>query len=114
MATASSTQEQALKARPQNGTPGEQGRLTPAGASTLHSVKEEGGSSCRPVLTVGGSFRRGGLGGGLLGISAVWAFASKGLVREGRAGWAMPRPWSLSASGLSREKAGAAQAAVPS
>lgn len=88
------------------------------GASTPRNVKEEGGSSSRPVLAVGGNFRPGGLGRapgwgrGLLGISAFWAFARKDLVREGPAGWAMPRSCSLNTSGLSRGKAGAGQAAV--
>lgn len=91
------------EARPKNGTPGDQGGLTLASVSTPRSVKEEGGSSSRPVLAVGGSFRPGGLsrapgwGRVLLGISA---------------GWAMPRQCSLSASGLSREKAGVGQAVV--
>lgn len=108
----------APKSRRENGTPGDQGGLTLVGASTPRNVKEEGGSSSRPVLAVGGNFRPAGLGKApgwgreLLGISAFWAFARKGLVGEGLAGWAMPRSCSLSTSGLSRGKAGAGQAAV--
>lgn len=82
-------------------------------ASAPRSMKEEGGNSSRPVLAVGGGFRPGALGRGLLGSSAVWAFARKGVVSARPIGWTSPRPCSHSASGLSRGKTGAGQARYP-
>ena len=79
-------------------------------------MKEDGGSSSGPVFTVGDGFRPGppgrvpGWGRELLKTSTLWAFSSKGLVREGAVGWAVPRPCFLEASVLSRGKAGAGQA----
>lgn len=81
------------------------------GASTPLGMKEEGGSSCGPVLAMGASLRPGTLGrapgwGSALGTKAAWGFSRKGLVWEGSAGWARPRSCSLNVSGLSRGKAG--------
>lgn len=89
------------------------------GASTPCGMKEDGGSSSGPAFATGDSFRPGppgrapGRGRELLGTSTVWAFPGKGLVREGATGWAVPRPCSLGASGLSRGKAGAGQPRCP-
>lgn len=83
------------------------------GASPPQGTKEEGGSSCGPVLAMGAGFRPGALGrapgGGraLLGTKTDWAFSRKGLGREGPVGRARPRSCSLDVSGLSRGKAGA-------
>ena len=114
VATAPSAQRRALARRPDQRTgPQVTGGLTQVCASAPRSMKEEGGSSCRPVLAVGGSFRPGALGRGLLGSSAVWAFARKGVVSARPIGWTSPRPCSHSASGLSRGKTGAGQAWYP-
>lgn len=85
------------------------------GAPTPQGMKEEGGSSCGPVLALGTSFRPGalgrapGLGRALLGTRTVWFLSGKGLVWEGPAGGARPRSRSLGITGLSRGKAGAGQ-----
>lgn len=101
-------------------TSDDQRGLTLVGASTPQGMKEEGGSSSGPALAKGDSFGPGafgrapGWGRELLGTSPVWVSSRKGLVREGPAGWAMPRLCSLSISGLGRGKAGAGQTSVPS